>query len=49
MLGGGRSLAVAIGALLFGKDTLDKARRSFYRFPDAVNFYYVGSDGNYHR
>lgn len=49
MLRRGGSFTVAIGALFFGKDPLDKPRRSFYRFPDAVNLDYVCSDGNYHR
>lgn len=44
MLCGGDTLAVTIRALFFGIDALDKPGRSFYRFPDAVNFYYVGSD-----
>lgn len=44
MLRGGGTLAVAIGALVFGIDALDKPRRTFYRFPNTVDFNNVGSD-----
>lgn len=44
MLRRGCAFAVTVRAFVFGIDALDKAGRTFYRFPNAVNFYYVGSD-----
>ena len=38
------AFAVAVSALLFGKNTHDKTRRALDCLPDAINFNYVNSD-----
>ncbi len=44
-----RAFAVAVSAFFFRKNAACKTRRSFQSFADAVNFYNVYADGNYHQ